>query len=179
MKAPRAYSINFVGLKEGQHKFDYHLDDKFLENFENPLISDFDVDVQLVFEKHVNLLELNFEWTGTLPTVCDLCSEDFLLPLSGSEKLIVKIVHELPDDKDEPEVIYIQQGESSINIALPLYEAIILQIPLRKVHPISENGESTCNKEILKYLSSQKTEKDEDNDSSEKPSVWDELKKLK
>jgi uncharacterized metal-binding protein YceD (DUF177 family) len=180
MKAPRAYAINFVGLKEGQHNFEYHLDKKFLENFENPLIEDFDVNVQLTFEKHVNLMELHFNWTGFLPTVCDLCSEDFLLPLGGSERLIAKIVYELPEDLDEPEVIYIQQGESSLNIALPMYEAIVLQIPLRRVHPSLETGETACNPEVTKFIADhEQVDENEKNLSNEVSSIWDELKKLK
>jgi uncharacterized metal-binding protein YceD (DUF177 family) len=182
MKALKAYSINFVGLKEGKHRFEYHLDKKFLEIFENPLVEDLDIRVNLVLDKHNTLLELNFDWKGTVAAVCDVCNEDFNLPVEGKEKLIVKFVHEIPEDAaDELEIIYIKHGESAINIALPMYEALVLQIPFRKVHPDDEHGQPTCNQQVLKYL--QENVGDEhakdSNEEEQSASIWDELKKLK
>lgn len=182
MKALKAYTINFVGLKEGQHKFEYQLDKKFLDNFEGALVEDMDVAVQLLLDKHNNLLELHFSWEGTVAAVCDVCNDDFQLPIEGAEDIIVKFVSEMPDDTDEPEVMYVQQGESSINIALPLYEAVILQIPIRKVHPDDENGNPTCDPEVLKFLQENVGDanaEDSDDEDEGGSSVWDELKKLK
>ena len=114
--------------------------------------------------------------------VCDVCNEDFNLPVEGKEKLIVKLVHEIPEDAaDELEIIYIKHGESAINIALPMYEALVLQIPFRKVHPDDEHGQPTCNQQVLKYL--QENVGDEhakdSNEEEQSASIWDELKKLK
>jgi uncharacterized metal-binding protein YceD (DUF177 family) len=79
--------------------------------------------------------------------------------------------------------MYVQQGESSINVALPLYEAVILQIPIRKVHPEDENGNPTCDPEVLKFLQENLGDANaEDSDDEEEEggsSIWDELKKLK
>jgi len=181
MKALKAYSINFVGLKEGQHKFEYQLDKKFLDNFEGAFVEDMSVAVQLLLDKHNNLLELHFSWHGTIDAVCDVCNDDFQMPVQGKENIIVKFVSEMPEDSDEAEVMYMQQGESSINIALPLYEAVILQIPIRKVHPDDKDANPTCNPEVLKFLQEnagdENAEDSDDDDAS--TSVWDELKKLK
>ena len=181
MKALKAYSINFAGLKEGQHRFEYQLDKKFLANFEDALLEDVNVGVQLLLDKHNNLLELHFSWTGTVAAVCDVCNEDFQLPIKGKEDLIVKFVSEMPDDTDEPEVIYLQMGESSINIAFPLYEAVVLQVPLRKVHPEDKNGNPTCDPEVIRYLNENQGDANaqDSSDDDEGKSVWDELKKLK
>jgi uncharacterized metal-binding protein YceD (DUF177 family) len=181
MKALKTFNINFVGLKEGKHQFDFHLDKNFLENFEDSLVEDMNVDAVLILDKHNNLLELHFSWKGTIAAVCDICNEDFDMPIEGKENIVVKFVHEMPDDLDEPEVIYLQQGESSINIAVPIYEAVMLQIPIRKVHPEDENGNMTCDPEVLKYLEDNKGDVNatDSDDDDEKGSIWDELKKLK
>jgi uncharacterized metal-binding protein YceD (DUF177 family) len=94
----------------------------------------------------------------------------------------VKFVHEKPEDAFDPEVIYLLIGESSINVATPLYEALVLQIPLRKVHPNDENAKPGCNPELLNYLEALRGDEnavDSNSDSEEKGSIWDELKKLK
>ncbi len=179
MIAIKTFNINFAGLREGKHRFDYHLDKKFLENFEDSLLDDINVDVELLLDKHNNLLELDFKWKGTVAAFCDVCNENFDMPVSGSESIIVKFVNELPEDTDEPEVIYLQLGESFINIALPLYEAIILQIPIRKVHPDDEKGNPTCNQDVLNYLEQIRGDENAEDSDDENTSVWDELKKLK
>ena len=182
MKALKSFNINFVGLKEGKHKFEFHLDKKFLESIENPLLEDLNVVAILMLDKHNNLLELHFSWKGTAAAVCDICNENFDMPIKGKESLIVKFVHEIPEDAFDPEVIYLQFGESSINVAMPLYEALVLQIPLRKVHPEDKDGNPSCNPELLKLLDEIRGDEnavDSNNDEEEKGSIWDELKKLK
>lgn len=181
MKLLKAFNINFAGLKEGKHKFEYHLDKKFLDNFEDSLVDEINVDVALTLDKHNNLLELHFSWAGTVGSICDICNEEFDLPVEGKESIIVKLVHDKPEDLNEPEVIYLLLGESTINIAVPLYEAVILQIPLRKVHPEDKNGNPTCNPKVLKYLEENRGDENaqDSSDDDEKGSIWDELKKLK
>lgn len=182
MKALKSFNINFVGLKEGKHRFEFHLDRKFIESIENALIDDLNVHATLMLDKHNNLLELNFSWIGTVAAVCDICNEHFDLPIKGKDNIIVKFVHEMPEDSLDPEVIYALHGESSINVAMPLYEALVLQIPLRKVHPDDKDGNPTCDPELLNYLDDIRGDEnavDTNSGETEKKSVWDELKKLK
>ncbi len=182
MKAYRVFSINHAGLREGQHRFDYDIDKSFLELFESPLVEDLQVRVELLLNKEPGFIDLNFNWEGTVAACCDLCNEDFDLPISGQEHIIVKFVQEIPADNTEPEIIYIQSGESSINIAMPLYEALMLSIPMRKVHPEDEKGTPICNPEVLALLQGgQKGTEDKDDDDDEEGggSIWDELKNWK
>ena len=88
----------------------------------------------------------------------------------------------MPEDTLDPEVIYVLQGESTINVAMPLYEALVLQIPLRKVHPDDKDGNPGCNPELLNYLEEIRGDEnavDTNATDEEKKSIWDELKKLK
>ena len=181
MKAFKAFSINHAGLREGQHKFDYTIDKKFLELFENALVADANIQVKLTLDKQQGFLSLHFDWSGTVAAICDICMEDFNLPVAGTEDIIVKFVYELPEDNTEPEIIYMQHGENAINIALPLYEALMLNIPIRKVHPEDEDGEPSCDPQILALLDrtiADETEEEEDEETGA-GSIWDELKKLK
>ena len=181
MKAFKAFTINYAGLREGKHRFDYHIDKKFLELFETPLVEDADLQVELTLDKQIGFLSLLFQWKGTVAASCDICNEDFQLPIEGNENIIVKFVQELPEDNAEPEIIYVLQGESQINVATPLYEAVMLSIPIRKVHPETEKGVPGCDPKILAILETTIVEEEEDTeeDNTENTSVWDELKKLK
>lgn len=186
MKNLKKYSINFASLADGEHQFTYHLDKSFLENFENSLIDDADVTVEVTLMKHGSMLELEFDLQGTIPAICDTCAEDFQLSIDAYEELIVKFVSVLPEEEDmSTEVMYLEYGSTSLDLAHQLYEILILAIPISKHHEEDENGEPTCNPETLaalKKLSGEHTEKNskKGNDAEKRSdnSIWDILKDL-
>lgn len=179
MKALKQFTINYASLAEGEHHFNYQVDNKFLAHFEAALVQQADIAVELLMIKFRNSLELNFEINGYVLIPCDVCNEEFNLAIEGSERISVKIVHEIPQKIDEYNIIYLEESSSSISISEMLYELIMLSIPMRRVHPEDENGEPTCDKTILKYLSEgtggEETNQEENNTNP----IWDELKKLK
>lgn len=182
MKVLKSFTINFASLADGEHVFDYQIDDKFLNHFEEALVKEGQLEVSLLMLKYLNSLELNFELRGTVVTPCDVCAEEFDLPVEGSEQIIVKLVHEIPEQNDEYNVVYLKEGSSSINIAEMLYELIMLSIPIRKVHAVDDEGNSTCNPIVLAYLqeySGASDEEEDDQDDESGGSIWDALKNLK
>ena len=186
MKNLKNFSINFASLSDGEHYFNYHLDAKFLENFENSLIQDADIDVEVRLEKRASMLELDFDFQGTIPAICDICAEPFQLEIDAFETLLVKFVSILPEEEDmSTEVMYIEYGETHLNIAQQLYEILILSIPISQRHEEDDNGELTCNPETLaalKRMSNNQSEKDSkkghDKEDNSGNSVWDILKDL-
>lgn len=182
MKALKSFTINFASLADGEHLFDYQIDNKFLKHFEASLVQEGKVEVNLSLVKFLNSLEFNFTIQGTVLTPCDVCTEEFDLPIEGSEQIMVKIVSEIPAEDDEYNVVYLKEGINSINIAEMLYELLTLSIPMRKVHPLSPEGGYTCNPDVLKYLeandSIEVSDEETDNSGHINP-IWNELKKLK
>ena len=77
--------------------------------------------------------------------------------------------------------VFLNLNEQIINIATILYERLMLSIPLRKVHPIDEDGHYTCNADILRYLENETLEDtdEEDSDDESVNPIWKELQKLK
>lgn len=182
MKALKSCTINFASLADGEHLFDYQINSKFLKHFEAALVQEGEIEVKLSLSKFLDSLEFNFEFQGTVVTACDVCTEAFDFPIEGTDQVIVKIVSEIPDQEDEFNIIYLKEGTSSINIAEMLYEMLMLSIPIRTVHPVNQEGNYTCNPDVLKYLEinedievSDEETKDDDNINP----IWDELKKLK
>lgn len=111
------------------------------------------------------ILEVRIEGTVNIP--CDRCTESFDLPVSHSEKYYIKFGDEAMDDD---EIIILEQGEHEINIALKIYESIIVHLPLRRIH-----DEGKCNEDMMKNLEKYKPD---DNDPSNDPR-WDMLKNIK
>lgn len=182
MKALKTFTINFASFADGEHLFDYQINNKFLKHFEAALVQEGDIQVKLSLIKFLDSLEFNFEFQGTVVTACNVCTEAFDFPIEGTDQVIVKIVSEIPTQEDELNVIYLKEGISSISIAEMLYEMLMLSIPIRTVHPVNEEGNYSCNPDVLKYLEINDdidASDEEANDDDNINPIWDELKKLK
>ncbi len=170
MKNLKAFAINFASLAEGEHRFDYTLNADFLAQFEQNLLTDASVEACVVLEKEMGMLTLYLSIEGTIPAICDRCAEDFDLQIEGEETLLIKFVSEVPEDGNDTEVIYLEHGSSTLNVAQPLYELLILSRPSRSIHPLDENGKATCNPDTLAVLNRIQVEDTTDFRNSD----WDE-----
>ena len=182
MKALKTFTINFASLADGEHLFDYQINNKFFKNFEAALVQKGNIEVKLSLVKFLDSLELNFIFQGTVVTACNICTEDFDFPVEGADQILIKLVSEIPKQEDEFDIVYMKEGISSINIAEMLYEMLMLSIPIRTVHPRNEEGKYICNPEMLKYLEINEdieASDQEANDGDNINPIWDELKKLK
>lgn len=145
------YSIPFAGLATGSHQFDYEIDEQFFEAFGNSEISNAHVHVGLDFNKSESVLTLSFKINGTVKLICDRCTELFDFPVTTNELLLIRFGEEGSSINDD--IIVIGYGEHQINIAQHIYDYLCLQIPMKVVHADDENGNSTCNQEVLKLIS--------------------------
>ena len=176
MKAMKAYTIPFVGLKEGKHHFDYHIDNTFFSEYNYDEFNDANLKVALLFEKKTTLLELSFSVTGSVNVNCDVTNEPFDLNIEDDFKLVVKFGEDYNDDNED--ILIIPHGEYQINVAQYIYELIALAVPVKKVHPGIEDG--TLKSDILsklEELSPEEQTKEEKNTEETDPR-WDTLKKL-
>ncbi len=143
------YNIEFKGLKEGLHEFEFEVKDAFFEHFEQGLVNKGSVQVTVTLEKRSFFMKLFFDVKGWVELVCDRCLENYQQKLKNSYELFVKFGDK---ESDDDEIIWILPEEHKINLAQLIYEYIILSIPLKQVHPDNKNGESGCNKEMLDKL---------------------------
>ncbi|GGI56232.1 YceD family protein [Winogradskyella haliclonae] len=176
MKAMKAYTIQFVGLKVGEHHFDYQIDNTFFLEFDFDEFNEADLKVDLLFEKKTTLLELNFSVKGTVNVNCDVSNEPFNQSIKDTFKLVVKFGEEYNNDNEE--ILIIPHGEYQINVAQYIYELIVLAVPAKKVHPGIEDG--TLKSDILNKLEELSPEegKTEENNTEGTDPRWDTLKKL-
>ena len=168
------YNIAFKGLSQGKHEFLYELDKNFFEAFENSVIEEGQVDVKIILEKQSALLILWFYIDGVVHIQCDRCLEYFDQSVSAKNRIIVKFGEDDLDEGDE--VIWVSVTEYQLNVAQLMYEFVSLALPIRRVHPDDENGESTCDEEMMDRL--QEFNVSESEGEVKTDSRWDELKKL-
>ncbi len=176
MSKTKEYTIPFVGLKLGKHKFEYQISNAFFEIFDYNEFQNSDIKVNVVLDKQSNLLELNFKHEGTINVPCDLTSEDFDLPIKGKLKLIVRFGETFNNDNEE--LLILPFGEFEIDIAQYIYEMIILSIPLKRIHPGIKDG--SLNTEALTKLK-ELTIKEQKKEKKEEENIdprWDKLKQL-
>lgn len=165
------YNIAFKGLSQGKHVFDYEIDGRFFAEFEGGIVDDGKVNVCLTIEKQSSLMILWFDLSGTVRVQCDRCLEMFDQPIKSKERIFVKFGEKEFSDGDD--VIWVSVNDYQLNVAQLIYEYIGLAIPIKKIHPDDENGNSTCDPDMIEKLSKYVVKEDRENNP-----VWNDLKKL-
>ena len=163
------YILEFSGLNDGIHQFEYSVDGVFFREFGYDEIGKCSILVQIEMIKQPDMLELKFVFSGYLVCECDRCLEEYNQPISGNERLIVKFGEETDEPSDD--IIILPHQEHQINLSQYIFESIVLMLPHRRVHPEDENGKSDCNPEIIKKLNELNRQKKFD-------PRWDDLKKI-
>ena len=152
------YKIPFVGMKTKLYQFEYLISGTFFSNFADSDIEKCDIEVKVDLDKRENFFLLSFYIDGTVEVPCDRCMEPYNQSVFGDYEVAVKFRNDDTIENEDEDVVYISKSDDFIDISNLIYEFILLSIPLRCVHPENENGESDCNQEVLKKLTSTKEE---------------------
>lgn len=128
-KPLKAFDIEFVKLGQGEHWFDFDINNDFFEAFESSLTAE-DLKLRLSFTKGSNTFTLLFMLEGKVNVDCDRCLTPVSLPIKSTNMLMVKITENLLEDQDD--IIYMLPSEYKMNIAQPLYDFILLSLPIKK-----------------------------------------------
>ncbi|WP_372754842.1 DUF177 domain-containing protein [Labilibaculum sp.] len=165
------YTIPFKGLKDGKHEFDFTIDKKFFEQFQKEDAYQVDAAVKVTLEKKTLVMTLSIEIEGKINVACDRCLDPFDLDVSGESSVYVKFGEE--NEELAEDVIVISEAVNELETAQYIYELFSLSLPLSFIHPEDENGNSTCNEEMIQKLNDHIV-KDEDNIDPR----WNDLRKL-
>ncbi len=166
----KLHVISFRGLKEGNHQFEYEIDNTFFEVYPYEDVLDADVKAHLELIKKSTLLELNFSIEGKVNVACDISNEIFEQPIKGSLDLIVKFGDVYNDENEN--VLIISHDAYEIDVSQFIYEIIILALPSKRIHPGIQDG--TLKSDILDRLEELKPKENNNNIDPR----WDTLKGL-
>lgn len=179
MKDLKLFTIQYVGLKEGVHRFDYNIDRSFFEHFGYEDFNASSVEIAMDFVKKSTLMELHFETSGSVNVNCDVTNEPYDEPINATFDLVVNFGNEFNNDNEE--LLILPYGEYELNVAHYIYELIVLALPSKRVHPGVADG--TLKSDILDKLEelsipSQDIKEEKTEIKTDTDPRWDSLKKL-
>lgn len=163
------YIIQFGGLSVGEHQFEFDITDKFFEQYTESEITKANIHVNATLIKQNSLLQLLFDFEGTVGLSCDRCLIDYDHPISGNEKLVIK--HGNPDESND-EILVLREGLDEVDFSQYLYEYIALAIPNRRVPCEDVDEDIKCDEETLAKFNETKID-------NEPNPEWDQLKNIK
>ncbi|MCB2207311.1 MAG: DUF177 domain-containing protein [Bacteroidetes bacterium] len=160
-----AYAIPFKGLGVGQHHFTFEIDATFFEKFDFQDIKSGSAKVLLDLTRESALMDMHFNIKGTFEVTCDRCLGNYMQPIEGEFRLIVKFGDDYEEESDE--VVIIPKTESRIDLSQYIYEYVNLLLPIQRKHPNIED----CDPEMIEKIN-----------KHSKPEVdprWEKLKNIK
>ena len=178
MKSLRTFDIHVFKLSVGKHDYQFKIDEKFFESFENGIVTKGKLICDIQLDKSETMIQMNFRINGQAELTCDRSLELFDHPLSFERKVIFKFGEEEKELSDE--MMVIPRDTPLINVASLIFEFIHLEIPMKKLHPRFETTEGADDEGFLVYSSETEENESKPNESSEPTDPrWEALKKLK
>ena len=166
-----SFTIPLVGLKEGRHTIDFEIGEEFFEQLEESEVKEGSLIAYIEMDKRSSHIDLSVRISGDVKICCDRCLEMFSYPVDCTNRLLVKFGKSM--ESSDPDIITLPADEQELDLKQHIYEYILLSIPIKRVHPDDEFGNSTCDPFMLKKL--EEFIIDQENEIDPR---WDELKKL-
>src|SRR3546814_12271110 len=92
------FVIQFAGLKNGGHEFDFKVGDEFFDQFDYSIIKKGNLEVHMELDKRERMLVLDIAISGTVELVCDRCLDTFDYPLETRQQQKVKMTDKVETD---------------------------------------------------------------------------------
>lgn len=150
MNVLNTYSIPYKSLRDGKHSFSFQAGKAFFDACEGSDIRDGKVDIDVDIDKASSMLALDFSIRGHVVVPCDRCLEDCNLPVDYNGRLTVRFSE--TENYYDGEVMWMNPGDDTLELAQYIYESIVLSLPVSKVHPDDENGQPTCDPQMLSHF---------------------------
>ena len=128
--------------------------------------------VNLTFFKNHDMVHVHFEANGLFTLICDRSLEEFEKSFKCVYDIYFKVSAE-PTEDENSAVRPLNLSGNKINILKELRDSILLDIPIKKIHPkyLDKTGQITDFMESFGFVDS--------NNESEIDPRWDALKKIK
>ncbi len=176
MSKKDSYSIQFLGIAEGKHQFDFRVNKDLFVQYEEDSIEDADINVVVNLEKSVRHLLLNFNIKGSITTICDRCLDTLKLDIDCSPHLHINFGDYTSDLSDIDDIMTLSRSEEKLDLSKHLYDYIMLNIPIQKTH--NENSGSECNPEMLEQIEKYEIGNSDNIEETEIDPRWEKLKHL-
>lgn len=145
MDALQDHTIAFTGLKDGEHTFQFVLEQPFFDASGEEEWEGGTVTVDVTLDKSDSLLICNLHTTGPVNLRCDRCDGPLAFPVDGQQRQIFSLTG--GEETDDDEFVSLSDQAHSINLTHYIYECLRLALPIRHVHAAGQ-----CDPEVEKVL---------------------------
>jgi len=152
VKNTKEYRIPYLGLKAGNHHYEFQLTDEFFDSFELSEIHQANIMAEVSLEKQSTMMIIECAVAGTVASQCDHCGDDLQLQIKTKQQILVKFGDQTSESDDD--ILVLGPNEHEIDLAQYLYEYAHLALPARHVH----TSEAECNADALKRLAQYKVD---------------------
>lgn len=170
------YSVNIIGLSNKAHTFNYELNNEFFVRYGQDLVTGGKFDAEIVLDKHETFIEAEFKIKGQASLICDRSLDPFDHPISMDKHVVFKYGEEETELSDE--ILIITRDTTNVDLGQLMYEFIVLEIPMRKLHPRFQEEDENDENEDGKVIYSSSTDNNDSGEEDIDPR-WEQLKKLK
>lgn len=171
------FKLRLSGVEDGTRCFSIHCKKAFFELAEISEVRDGELDLRIEMTKTEKLVNVLCQFNGYVVAPCDRCLLPVRLLMDFEQRLIVKLVPNIgeePESEDD-DIWVLDENTYELDLFQFVYESIFLALPIRIVHEDDENGNSTCDPQVLAKLE-ELSQKEEEKESDPR---WDALKNLK
>ncbi len=169
MLRPKDYIIEFNKLRTGENQYEFVINTEFIQSVDTQSPLEANVMAYLLLFKTETMYDLKFLLKGKVKTTCDVCLDEFEMPVNSDFNLILKISE--TERYDDDEIVYITPQSIDYDLRQYLYECLVLSIPIKKTCSL---GNKDCNAEIMQKLKEVQTGEDADTETGDPR--WDKLK---
>lgn len=167
------YIIPINDLKEGKHRYEFDVADKFFEPYPESEVKKCSIHVVVDLTKRSTGVDADFSLAGKATVTCDRCLDEFEMPLEYNSHISFQLGDEPEEVSDE--LVIISRNNTHLDLRQYIYEFINLVVPCQKYHPEDENGNSACDPEMIKRLNEIRATKTDDQETDPR---WNKLKDL-
>ena len=151
MNTSETYGIKWQDLKNGQHEFEYAIDDSLFAQVPESPVKGGRLTARINATKSSSTLLLETRIEGSAIVECDRCLGDLSVPIDFSGSLTVRFSDSIEDY--DGETMWINPADEIIPLDQYLYESIVLSLPYRRIHSCDQNGNPLCDQDMLSRFS--------------------------
>jgi uncharacterized metal-binding protein YceD (DUF177 family) len=170
------FAIDIYKLTNKVYTYRYTIDESFFAHFEGSQLNKGQLTAHVTLDKQETLIVARFVIDGALTLVCDRSLEEFDYPLHTEQTLLYQYGEEEEELTDE--IVMITRHTQQINVAQPIYEFVVLAVPMKRLHPKYTQDDRPFVEGEIVFSSSSETTADVATETIADPR-WEALKKLK
>lgn len=164
------FVINIYSLTNKVHEYRFSISEGFFDMFEQSIIEGGKGSCDLKITRTETVMTFDFSLNASVQLICDLSLKSFDYPINVEKSILVKFGEE--DAELSEEVIVIQKDKQQINVADYIYQFILLEVPMKKLHPDYDDSD----RPDLVFVSEAEGPKEEEKEEIDPR--WEALKNL-